>query len=91
MSATIEELHERMTAREFAQWRAFDRLQPIGDDRADVLVARAVAHLCAALGVKNVQPQRYMPTWHRPTPTRREPAVIMAKTRGILASIGVQT
>lgn len=39
-----------MDAREFAEWLAYDRLDPIGGPRLDILNGWLVAHLVAVFG-----------------------------------------
>ena len=33
---TVAELHSRMSACEFAEWQAYDSIEPFGDERADL-------------------------------------------------------
>lgn len=39
-----------MTAREFSEWIAYDRMDLIGRDRFDVLTGWITAHMLAAMG-----------------------------------------
>lgn len=42
---TVEELLERMSLEEFREWQIFERVEPFGDRRADVLTGM----ICATL------------------------------------------
>lgn len=39
-----------MSSREFARWKAFDRLEPIGEQRADIRAALIAQTVANALG-----------------------------------------
>ncbi|MBT8199580.1 MAG: DUF4035 domain-containing protein [Acidimicrobiia bacterium] len=45
MGKTVEQLQAEITSREFAEWIAYDRLEPIGDDRSDHMIAQLTAIL----------------------------------------------
>lgn len=45
MGKTVGELEHTMTAHEFAQWRAYDRLDPIGGYRGDIQAAMIAASM----------------------------------------------
>ena len=49
MGKTVGELERTMTAREFAEWQAYDRLDPIGGYRGDI---QAAVVACAMAGGK---------------------------------------
>jgi hypothetical protein len=52
MGRTVSELSPLMPMDELARWMAFDRLSPIGDDRADYFIAQLCAVVCNVAGVK---------------------------------------
>ena len=39
MGCTVQELQERMTAREFVQWQAYYNINPFGPERGDMQAA----------------------------------------------------
>ncbi|WP_081278230.1 phage tail assembly protein T [Moraxella catarrhalis] len=45
LGKTVGELERTMTAHEFAQWRAYDRLDPIGGYRGDIQAAMIAASM----------------------------------------------
>jgi hypothetical protein len=45
MGRTVAELMETLSARELQQWQAFDRINPIGDERIDLLIGIMTASL----------------------------------------------
>lgn len=57
-----------MSAREFAEWMAFDRLEPIGRSRSDYAIAM-LARLTLAVhaGKRASLPdmEEFLPTWER--------------------------
>ena len=46
LGMTLAEAQQRINSREFAEWIAFDRLDPIAEERADARAAM-IAHLLA--------------------------------------------
>lgn len=56
---TLAEMRGRMSSREFASWLAFDRLQPVGDRRADLHFAHLSALVESAMSGKQVQVSKY--------------------------------
>ena len=49
---TVAELEATLSVEELASWYAFDRLSPIGDERADVLFAQLTLRTLEAAGAK---------------------------------------
>lgn len=49
LGKTVSELERTMTAREFAEWQAYDRLDPIGGYRGDI---QSAVIACAMAGGK---------------------------------------
>lgn len=63
LGMTVEELGERMSGRELSEWVAFDRISPIGDERADLragIVASVVANAHRTKG-EPFKPADFMP------------------------------
>lgn len=52
MGRRVPELQSVMTQGEIADWFAFDRISPIGDQRMDFLFARLMLLVCDAVGLK---------------------------------------
>ena len=69
---TVDELLSSMSAREFADWIAFARVEPFGEDRAD-LRAGIVASVIANANrdrkkrAKPYEPVDFMPQFEKPT------------------------
>lgn len=67
---TLAELGERMTAREFLAWQAFDAVEPIGGERLDLaagIVAATIANANRdAKRTKPFKPADFMPLAPRP-------------------------
>jgi hypothetical protein len=47
---TVREAQERIDSREFAEWIAYDRMDPIGQDRADLRAALVSATVARSIG-----------------------------------------
>lgn len=52
LGKTLAELESTMTAREFYYWVAFDRVNPIGDERADLHAAQIASAVYQSQGGK---------------------------------------
>lgn len=52
MGRTLSELRREMSASEIMMWAEFDRISPLGDERADILTAQIVSAVYGAQGVK---------------------------------------
>ena len=74
-----------MSSREFAEWKAYNDLEPFGERRGDLRAARICATVAAAMGGTRCTLAEFMPDFDR-EPARRESAAVMqAKLRAILA------
>lgn len=65
---TVEDLSGRMSSRELAEWMAYDRIEPFGDERADLrsaIVASTFANIHARKG-KSFAPVDFMPFTEKP-------------------------
>jgi hypothetical protein len=49
---TVREAQERINSREYSEWLAFDRIDPIGMDRGDLMAATIAATVANAGGGK---------------------------------------
>ena len=56
LGCTVAELQTRMSAREFAEWKAFHRVEPVGPDRSDIQTGAMLSALTGA-DFKDVVPQ----------------------------------
>ncbi|MEB7742269.1 DUF4035 domain-containing protein [Escherichia coli] len=52
MGRTLSELRREMSASEIMMWAEFDRVSPLGDERADIRAAQLVSAIYGAQGVK---------------------------------------
>lgn len=60
----MAELQQRMSSREFSQWMAFSRLEPFGDERADLrngIIAATIANTNLKKGQKPYTPLDFIP------------------------------
>ena len=62
MGRTVQELQAVMTAKEFAEWKAFDKLEPFGDERADIRAAVLGALVIKAAGGSSTELLDLVPT-----------------------------
>lgn len=71
----MRDLQQEIDAHEFAEWMAFDRICPFGDERADLragIIASTIAN-CAAFGKKRTfKPSDFMPEFDRKPKTLDE-------------------
>lgn len=68
LGMTVAELHQRVDAREFAEWMAFDRIEPFGDRRADLrsaTVAATIANCHRGRSSSRIYPRDFMPDFDR--------------------------
>lgn len=80
LGSTVEELLERISARELTEWMAFNTLEPFGDPRADMragIVASVIANVNrdAKKRPKPYMPADFMPEFDeqtRPKKTAKE-------------------
>lgn len=70
---TVAELLDRISSRELSEWMAFDRIEPVGDRRLDVLAAMV---MCLLANVnrnpkkrkKPYQVDEFLPPWAKDAP-----------------------
>lgn len=58
---TVGELGARMSSRELSEWMAYDRIEPFGEQRADLRQAMTTAAV-----YNSIEAQRKHPKWHKP-------------------------
>jgi len=61
----VAELQATMSAREFARWAAYARIEPIGEDREDLRMAILASTIARCAGNK-VRPRDFLPEFWRP-------------------------
>ena len=82
-----DELLARLTSRQFAEWKAYDSLEPFGDRAAFLrsgIVAATFANVYRKKGAPPIRPEKFMP----PDPMDAlpaSPAEIMRVFDGIIA------
>lgn len=67
LGRTVEELLDALSAAELMEWMAFDRLQPIGDERADVnqaIQTSVLVRMKAKKGAR-INAVDFLPGWSR--------------------------
>jgi len=63
LGKSVAEIEGTMSSREISEWMAFYRLEPWGDDRADLrtgIVASTIANVNRGKDTKSYQPQDFM-------------------------------
>ena len=84
----MAEAQQRCTSAEFAEWIAFNSVEPIGDVRADIQAARVCQLLAAAFGKRGRSPKLsdFMPDWWQERrPREQTPAQMAAVIRAAWA------
>lgn len=64
-----------MSAREFSEWIAYARLEPFGEERADLragIVASTIAAVNTPKGKRRPKPGDFMPEFDKQKPNERE-------------------
>lgn len=62
-NCTAEELEDRMSAEEFVNWAAYDRLSPIGPVRFDHLAAMIATTMANLWSKKKFKTKDFLPEW----------------------------
>ena len=62
LGRTIEELEEALTADEFFRWKAFNLIEPVGDDRMDILIGLLASVVANTNGNKSTADD-FIPRW----------------------------
>lgn len=66
---SVADCQERIGSREFAEWLAYDRLDPIGRERLDLhagIVACTIANVHRSRSTRTYEPSDFMPRYDRP-------------------------
>jgi hypothetical protein len=74
------ELLETLDAAELAEWEAFWKIEPWGDEWRQV--ARLATALCTAWGSKNLEEEMLMPSHRRPPQTKEQMLAELKKAFG---------
>lgn len=94
---TVAEAQERVTAREFAEWQAYYRLEPFGEYRADYrmgVLAAITANLWKEKGEEPTRPEDFLPRFGRAAealeqePARPPPGTTDDEFRTALMALG---
>lgn len=66
--ASVASAQRAITSREFAEWRAYDRLSPIGAERMDWLIAMLASVVANTAGKKGkpFEAKDFVPKWGPP-------------------------
>lgn len=62
----VAEAQARISSREFAEWQAYDRVEPFGEVRADFragIIASTIVNLFKSKGDKPARPDEFLPTF----------------------------
>ena len=75
---SVAEAQSRISSREFAEWMAFYRLEPFGEERADLRMAILAAVIANAnrdpkQRKQPYEPKDFMPQFDQPQDTETEP------------------
>lgn len=69
---TVRQLSDRIEARELDEWKAYFRISPFGEDRADwrlALLSSMFANVHRGKGAPTFKPRDFV--WKRPGPPKR--------------------
>lgn len=79
-----------ITSVQFAEWMAYSKLEPWGEERADLragIVASTIANSNRGKGQKPYKPQQFMPSFE-PVSDEERVAQLLAKARKALGGRG---
>ena len=66
LGMTVREVQEKVDAKEFAMWVAYDRMNPIGDDRVDLLfgsLSALIFNIKRGKRTPSKTANEFMPRW----------------------------
>ncbi|NBQ49118.1 MAG: DUF4035 domain-containing protein [Marivivens sp.] len=86
-SCTKAEAKRRCTVREFAEWIAYDRIEPIGAVRDDIRMAILATVVARGAGSKTAKPKDFMPDFSGGS-VRQSPQDMMAICKRMAAENG---
>jgi hypothetical protein len=72
---SVRQLLAEVDSRELAEWMAYDRLDPLGDERADyraAIIAATVANRSRGKGERSYSPADFVPDFDAQPPTHAE-------------------
>jgi hypothetical protein len=76
----VREAQERIDSREFAEWMAFDQIDPVGDERTDLMLAQLAALFFNAnrdSGTSARSPADFMPFTEKTKDDRQDPDLML--------------
>lgn len=86
LGMTLGELRERMSSAELTGWYAYNAIEPIGDQRADLRMALQMRQdaAIASMGKRQYKVEDFMPFKHKPPQQDLTPEQMMAKWKKAL-------
>lgn len=57
----VDKMMKSMSCQQFAEWCAYDQIDPFGAERQDLNFAMVLSMLAQVFGNKNARPEKYMP------------------------------
>ena len=91
LGMSVEKLERTVSARELAEWEAFDSIDPIGDERGDLLMgilASLMANMNRKKGSKAYRPSDFMPFVDREAVKKADTAALGEQIKAALAGGG---
>ena len=67
---TVREAQNRINAREFAEWIAYDHIEPFGEERADMragIISSTIANSVRGRNRRAYKPKDFMPQYDKQT------------------------
>lgn len=88
----MKEAQRHISSAEFAEWMAYDRLEPIGPRRADLNAAIIAASVYNARRTKRsdkvADPKQFMPTYWKPEPEPATAEEMFEQVKALNAMLG---
>lgn len=78
-----------LTSRQVAEWQAFLSLEPRGDVRQDIRMARLCQAVMAAAGQENARMEPWLLEWGEPPPPPT-PEEVQAKLKAMFSAMATQ-
>lgn len=88
---TVGELLSRISSRELSEWMEYAKLEPFGEERADLragIVAATVANAHRKRGARALRPADFMPRWEAEQGRPQTPEEQIGLAAMITAALG---
>jgi hypothetical protein len=88
---TVEELLNRMSARELVSWQAYSMIEPFGEERADLragIIAATIANVNRKKGRKPYKPSDFMVEFAKYEKPKQDLGTLVRKLSALKASLG---